>query len=351
MTQADGAKVASGPEADDDYGVERGEGQAERHGGDLDRAIAQYGAGDWIDLSTGINPLPYPTADLPAEIWSRLPTAAALADLAATAQQAYQTTGKIVSLAGASAAIQMIPYLMTPGRASIVAPTYSGHAAALQAAGWSVDLVPDLTALSGATLAVVVNPNNPDGRCWSIDALQDVANRVGLLVVDESFADATPAQSLAPHVTPDSHNLIVLRSFGKFYGLAGLRLGFAISGAALAQRLQKLAGPWPVSGPAITLGQRALTDAAWKAATVDRLQQDALRLDEATRRAGWTAVGGTVLFRTCRVPDVALTQDHLARHYIWSRIFPNRPGWLRLGLPYGEAAWRRLMAALAGKGE
>ncbi|WP_395667211.1 aminotransferase class I/II-fold pyridoxal phosphate-dependent enzyme, partial [Methylocella sp.] len=238
------------------------------HGGDLDEARAAYGEGDWLDLSTGINPAPYPLPQIPARAFSALPTGAEIDALEATAQAAYGTCAPMVALAGAQAAIQLVPRLAPRGSrlapqgcARVLGPTYNEHRAALAGAGWRVEDAASPEALAGADLAVVVNPNNPDGRRFSPDRLIALAARVGLLVVDESFADAEPGLSLLPRLGPGLGNIVALRSFGKFYGHAGLRLGFAAADAARAERLRALAGPWPVSGPAVVVGRAALADA------------------------------------------------------------------------------------------
>lgn len=316
------------------------------HGGDLDRAQARYGAGRWLDLSTGINPVPYPLPPLPATAWNRLPTAADTAGLEGAARAAYGTQAHVVALAGAQAAIQLVPRLRPPGRALVVGPTYNEHAGALEAQGWQVRQVAAPEGGVGADLAVVVNPNNPDGRRWQPEALLALRDRVGLVVIDESFADPLPALSVAPMIGPDETGTVVLRSFGKFYGLAGLRLGFALTGGALAARIRALAGPWSVSGPAIVAGTAALGDAAWHAQTCARLDGDAARLDALARAAGWSLIGGTPLFRTYDTSDAAAAQDRLARGHVWSRRFPYSDTWLRLGLPGSDADWAQLTAAM-----
>ncbi|MFS4439120.1 threonine-phosphate decarboxylase CobD [Paracoccaceae bacterium GXU_MW_L88] len=318
------------------------------HGGDLDRARALFGGADWLDLSTGINPVPYPLPALPSEAWTRLPHAADLAALEDTARAAYQTDAAITPLAGAQAAIQLVPRLMPPGRALVLGPTYNEHAAALRAQGWTVEEVDSLDAFcAGADLAVVVNPNNPTGAAYPSEKLREIRQHLGLLIVDESFADPLPNLSLAPHLS-ESDNMIVLRSFGKFYGLAGLRLGFALSGEGMATRLRALAGPWAVSGPAIAIGRAALADRAWQQATTARLQTDTARLDGLAAKAGWTLTGGTPLFRTYATPNADDAQKKLAKAQIWSRIFPYSKTWIRLGLPGSETSWARLAVALRG---
>ena len=168
-------------------------------------------------------------------------------------------------------------------------------------------------------------------------------------MVDESFADPEPALSVCPLLDAGTDGVVVLRSFGKFYGLAGLRLGFALSGEKIGRRLKELAGPWAVSGPAIAVGTRALRDRDWQRATALRLSGDAATLDKLAASAGWALVGGTPLFRTYDTGDAEGAQGRLARERIWSRIFPYSGGWIRLGLPGDAAAWERLEAALAGR--
>lgn len=311
------------------------------HGGNLDEARARWGQGDWIDLSTGINRRPYPVPRLPPEAWTNLPTASARAALMDAAARAFGTAAPGLALAGAQAAIQMIPLLGRPGVARVLAPTYNEHAACLRQAGWRVEEVGRLEALSGADLAVVVNPNNPDGRRHCRKALRNLP--VGRLVVDESFADPAPGDSL---VAEAGESLLVLRSFGKFWGLAGLRLGFVYGGGDVIRRMSALAGPWPVSGPALEIGRIALGDQDWRRETIRRLSAEAARLDDLAAGAGWTRAGGTHLFRLYETPDARQAQATLARRHIWTRRFPYSDRWLRLGLPGNEGEWQRLGAAL-----
>ncbi len=317
------------------------------HGGNLDVARARFGGqlADWIDLSTGINRHPYPVPELPPHHWNALPSHAQIDSLHEVARQCYQTKAPVLATAGAQGAIQLLPRLLPPGRAKILSPTYGEFGHVLRVAGWEVEGVSDLEALAGADLAVVVNPNNPDGRRHDPRALLTMAPRVGRLVVDESFVDVMPELSLAPRA--GQPGLLVLRSFGKFYGLAGLRLGFVLGCEADIAALTGMAGPWPVSGVAIEIGRRALLDHLWATETRARLVREAERLDELARGAGLELLGGTPLFRLYEAGDGLLAQERLARAQIWSRIFNDRPSWLRLGLPGDETEWQRLTAALA----
>jgi cobalamin biosynthesis protein CobC len=316
------------------------------HGGNLDYALQRFGgrAEDWIDLSTGINRRSYPVGEVPANSWSSLPTRSGIESLHRVAQQAYRTPAAILALNGAQAAIALLPYLSPRGGVRILAPTYNEYAAVFSAAGWDVAETPEIEALAGADLAVVCNPNNPDGRRHDPEALLELLSRVGRLLVDESFADALPDLSLAP--TAGGKGLLIVRSFGKFYGLGGLRLGFVLGNEKEIADLAAIAGPWPVSGAAIAIGTRALLDLGWAKATSVRLQRDCLRLDAKVTRLGWTLVGGTPLFRLYDTCDGRAAQERLARAHIWSRVFADKPGWLRLGLPGNETEWARLVSAL-----
>lgn len=318
------------------------------HGGNIDGAMARYGGApeDWIDLSTGINRVPYPLPPTSRNAWTMLPTRSAVKDLCAAAARAYDTQAEILPLAGAQAAIQLMPRLKAQGTARIIVPTYNEHAASLRAAGWNVAEVADLSDLSGADLAVVVNPNNPDGRCYKPDALQTLAETVGMLVVDESFADPRPDLSLAPRAhTID--NLLVLRSFGKFYGLAGLRLGFALGPEHLIAQMAEMAGPWPISGAAIEIGRTALLDRTWAEDTTRRLNSEMARMDAIARNAGWDVLGGSELFRLYETPAAEAALETLAKAKIWSRIFPYSDRFIRLGMPGSDSEWARLDAALS----
>jgi len=319
------------------------------HGGNLDVAIRRFGGRpeDWIDLSTGINRQPYPIGELQPRAWTALPSRAEVELLHDAARNTYGTTAPVLAAGGAQAAIQMLPRLSSPGRARILAPTYNEYAPVLMAAGWQVDEVDGLDALAGADLAVVVNPNNPDGRRHDPAELIALASHVNRLVVDESFVDAVPSLSLA--LEAGRRGLLILRSFGKFYGLAGLRLGFVLGCKEDIATLAAMAGPWPISGAAIEIGRRALLDRDWADATRARLAHDSSRLDELAQAAGWKLVGGTPLFRLYETGDAGAAQGRLAGARIWSRIFSSNLGWLRLGLPGDEAEWKRLAAALSAR--
>jgi cobalamin biosynthetic protein CobC len=306
------------------------------HGGGLDAAIARWGGtrAGWIDLSTGINPHAYPLPALPPDAWTTLPDAAAEETLLAAARRFWNVPAGagILAAPGTSALIARLPALFPPAHVRIPGPTYNEHARAFTAQGWTL-------ADSTAEALVLVHPNNPDGRVWSADEAQ-----AGFLILDESFADIRPEDSLiALAARPGT---ILLKGLGKFWGLAGLRLGFAIGDPALLARLAALLGPWPVSGPALAIGKAALSDEEWAEATRRRLARNAARLDALLQAAGAQTVGGTALYRLAQTPDAIRWQEALARRHIWTRRFPYSDTWLRFGLPADEAQWLRLSQAL-----
>ncbi len=328
-------------------------GKAVFHGGDIASAEREFGAPSepWIDLSTGINPSPYPVGPPPAAAWTRLPDSAAEARLLTAAARYYGASGAdcVVATPGSQMAIQLLPRLRPPGRVAVIGPTYGEHEPCWRAAGHHVAAV-DEAALDGDwDVVVMTNPNNPDGRVIAPDRIEACAARLapggGWVVVDEAFCDVMPQVSLAPR----SHmpGLVVLRSFGKFFGLAGLRLGFVLAAPALAAEFRAAMGPWAFSGIAGDVAGRALVDGEWIAATQHRLGEESARLDAALIAAGLKIIGGTMLYRLARHADAEGIFRRLASYGILVRSFPDHPEWLRFGLPGGDGAMARLQRALA----
>ena len=304
------------------------------HGGNLDAAMERFGGtrAQWLDLSTGINPIPYPLPALAPDAWTALPDQSAQDALVAAARQFWEVPERVAILPapGVSALIAQIPRLAPRGHVHIPQPSYNEHAASFRAAGWTLSS-------QEPTAKVIVHPNNPDGRIWSAADLE-----TRLMIVDESFCDALTGTSLVSHTTRPG--TLVLKSFGKFWGLAGLRLGFAIGAPDLIAALAELLGPWPVSGPALAIGAKALADRAWAERACARLAQEAERLDGIMQAKGAELVGGTPLFRLYRVASAAEMQARLARAHIWSRIFSYSETWIRLGLPPANS-WDRIRKA------
>lgn len=327
------------------------------HGGELSAARRLFpdAPEPFIDLSTGINPNPYPLPLLPAELFARLPEADALAALAAIAAKTYgaPSAAHVVPAPGTQILLPLAAGLVRPGRAAILAPTYSEHARTAALAGHAVTEVGGIAALADAEFALVTNPNNPDGRLLAKDDLLAVAKKLhargGVLMIDEAFMDVgPPGASLAAEVSRG--NIIVLRSFGKFFGLAGVRLGFALAAPPLAARLAVRLGPWAVSAPALAVGAQALADRTWIETTQRRLAQAAARLDAILTASGLDIAGGTTLFRLARTAAASELFHHLGRAGILTRAFPEHAAWLRFGLPGGEQDWRRLQIAMADFG-
>jgi cobalamin biosynthetic protein CobC len=324
------------------------------HGGSLDRARAlfPYAPEPFIDLSTGINPYSYPLFDLPATALLRLPEQARLRELKAVAAAAYSAPSpqNVVAAPGTQILLPLVAGLVKQGRAMVLGPTYAEHARAAAIAGHAVREVEDFDALVDADLAVVVNPNNPDGRVVERERLLALAAKLrakgGLLIVDEAFMDVGPReQSLAADV--GQGGIVVLRSFGKFFGLAGVRLGFALTDETTVSRLETRLGPWAVSGPALEYGIRALGDEAWQFEMRATLQSQAARLDALLERFSISVSGGTPLYRYLERPDATGLFRALGKRGILFRHYDERPNVLRAGLPGNEDEWRRLEEALA----
>lgn len=321
------------------------------HGGDLAtaRTLFPQAPEPWIDLSTGINPIPYPLPELPLSLWQRLPGKAEEAALLAAARKAYRIRSEsgLVAAPGTQILIELLPRLMPATSVAVLGPTYGEHAPAWRKAGATVRDIADLAEIGGANIVVLVNPNNPDGRIVPQERLIALAGvlaaRGGLLVVDEAFADFAPETSLLP-ILPEG--ALVLRSFGKAYGLAGLRLGFAIGEPRLADALQAMLGPWAVAGPALHVGALALADAEWLSTAGAAHAADGRRLDELLAPHGRIA-GGTALYRLLETPRALALFERLGRAGIYVRRFQHDPSRLRFGLPGDEAAWLRLALALA----
>jgi cobalamin biosynthetic protein CobC len=319
------------------------------HGGNLNDAVARYSRPreEWIDLSTGINPLSYPVPPLSISAWHRLPEPhARLRDAA----QAYYHAPQLLPVAGTQAAIQALPRLRPRSHVIVGAPAYAEHAHCWRQAGHAVDEV-DYALLDAfvddSDVMVVCNPNNPTGATIEPEVLRDwsqrLASRQGWLIVDEAFADTIPSFSVAQWT--QQPGLIVLRSVGKFFGLAGLRLGFVAAHSALLAQLDAFLGPWTITGPAQEIGCAALSDRDWQARTRHRLQEDGARLHMLLDRHG-IAARGCALFQWWPEAQAERFHRHMAEQGIWVRLFEHAAHGIRIGLPGNESEWQRLEDAL-----
>lgn len=312
------------------------------HGGRV-RAAARYGIPekDWLDLSTGINPGGWPVPPVPGEIWQALPQDDdGLVDAACR----FYGTSEVLAVAGSQAAIMALPRLKTPCRVALSSPSYAEHEYA-----WREHEVyrVDDPLQSDAEVVVIVNPNNPTGRLYTVDELlalhARLAARGGWLIVDEAFMDATPEHSLAPFCPREG--LIVLRSLGKFFGLAGARVGFVLAEKNILQALDEMLGPWPVAAPSRFVAERALGDTAWQQEARRTLGESGLRLSDLLIRHDLKPSGGTALFQWVCIDDALGVHEQLARQGILTRLFAF-PASLRFGLPQSGQDWTRLDAAL-----
>ena len=322
------------------------------HGGNIDEAAKLYGLdrGEIYDLSTGISPIAYDCALPSSAHYQALPLASGLAALCDAARHAYQVPSgaMICAGAGSQALLSALPYLRdVPSLIWCPEPTYNEHRTRWQLARHQVDGGPDCP--PQADVIILGQPNNPDGRLWSQEEiakyLAHVKARGGFLVIDEAFADAYEAASFMAEAGDES--LIILRSVGKFYGLAGLRVGFAIGGPLMMEKLTDFIGPWPISGPAQDVACQALRDDAWRQDHQKTLRSLAQDMADILQKAGFTLLAHTPLFITISDPSAHALHHHLAQNGFWTRIYQNHPHLMRFGLLADEEALAKLASVLA----
>jgi cobalamin biosynthesis protein CobC len=320
------------------------------HGGRLLRAARTYGIAPaaWLDLSTGISPFAWPVPPIPAAAWARLPDDE---DGLVEVAQAYYDTPKLLPVAGSQAAIQALPLLRSTSRVGVIAPGYNEHAHAWRRAGHRViELAAEelLARVDEVDVIMLIHPNNPGGDRFDPAALlachARLAARGGWLIVDEAFMDVTPDDSLCPHTA--NEGLIVLRSVGKFFGMAGARTGFVCANATLLDAAREQLGPWTVSGPARYALRRALTDIAWHAQARIRLRACSARLAQLLIKHDIAPTAGCAFFQWWRSERAGDMHGALAAQGILTRLF-DQPHSLRFGLPEDDAAFESLDAALA----
>jgi len=319
------------------------------HGGQLNAAARKYNIAveKWIDLSTGINPDGWPIPELPASVYQRLPEEN---DELISAARICYNADNVMAIAGSQAAIQMLPLLRPHSRVGVVYPGYQEHAHCWRSAGHQVHLLvsEDIEAnLDAIDVLVVINPNNPTGKTYSKEQLENwhfrLSKRGGWLVVDEAFMDCKPENSLIP--LSKKKGLIILRSIGKFFGLAGLRVGFIFSEQSLLDCLAQRIGPWSISNPSRYISTLALLDSSWQVKTRVELKSKSGRLVKLMSESGLTPNGGTHLFQWVRHQHASQLHDQLASRGVLVRLF-TQPSSLRLGLPEDEVAWRHLKDSL-----
>ncbi|MES0490204.1 MAG: threonine-phosphate decarboxylase CobD [Leptospirales bacterium] len=323
------------------------------HGGGIQEAARRYNIDPehWLDLSTGINPMGWTApSSIPPEIWRRLPEPD---DGLETSALEYYNCANILPAAGSQAIIQAMPRLRKPGKVAVLSPGYAEHSHAWQKNGHTVIFASSkelekLVHDTSVDVVVIINPNNPTGEMTSPEKLlawrNVLAKRGAWLVVDEAFMDSTPEQSIFHYVNnsvsiPDS--LIVLRSLGKFFGLAGVRVGFASASPDLLHQISDELGPWNVNGPARYIAQLALHDYAWHKKTRLRLQKDGLRLKQLLTKFDLTPTGDAILFQWSINSNARNIYETLAQNSILVRYF-DKPKSIRIGLPPDDVSWSRL---------
>ncbi len=291
--------------------------------------------------------MPYPVPPLEASLWQRLPSTNTEAALLQAAGQYYGLPefADICAFPGTQAAIQLLPRLMQPTEVAILTPTYNEHAACWRRAGHRVQEITEISHVpEKATITILVHPNNPDGRTYKRSTLLELAktlkSRKGWLIIDEAFADVIPELSLMADLP--GNGILILKSFGKFFGLAGLRLGFLAGPPDFIGVIRQELGPWAVSGVALEIGAQALSDSGWIARTRNQLTKAALQLSAMLTDAGLKIIGGTDLFCLTESPEAPALFRHLCEDAILARCFPDSPELLRFGLPDTETDWLRL---------
>lgn len=331
------------------------------HGGrlsDLERLFADAPR-PWIDLSTGINPHAYPFTPPGDALMARLPDPVEEKALREAAAEAYGVDPSLVLAGpGTQMLIGLLPgFLMRHGAVPVVrvvSPTYSGHEAAWKEAGARVVHVPWGAALAPPerrAVTVLCSPNNPTGHALTrgdmVSQLEAHAQAGAVLIVDEAYADFLPetASALLPHPS-----LIVCRSFGKTYGLAGLRVGFLLGSHPVIQALRAAMGPWAISTAGCHIAAEALRDRAWRRRMAERLAIETGDMRQVVAQAGLHLVGGTELFSLFRSPDAAAIWERMARAGLLARRFEWDATLIRIGLPPDEAAMRRLREVFGAYG-
>ncbi|MEP3047353.1 MAG: threonine-phosphate decarboxylase CobD [Roseibium sp.] len=326
-----------------------------KHGGDLSQAVEHFGGthADWLDLSTGINPHSYPIpTTLSQGTWTSLPSQSAMEQLIGAARQAYSVPDGmgLVAGPGTQLLISMLPGILPDGPVVLAAPTYTSHADVWTRDGRKpVELSSIYTLPADAKIVLLVNPNNPDGRLVDVKSLLEIAGtlteRGGYLVVDEAFADVVPGASLLPHI--GAENIMILRSFGKFFGLAGLRLGFLAGPTEITMKINAMLESWCLSGPSLEIGTTALKDVNWQEAMCGQLADEMADLTLTLSENMLSVFGGTPLYALAGMRNAASLHEALARRHIWTRIFDYAPTWIRFGLPGSPENRQRLADALA----
>lgn len=324
------------------------------HGGNLANAVAAYGgsASDWIDISTGISPFPAKIPQIDIEDWRRLPEANASRKLEQTAQRFYQTDMPCIATPGSQFTINILPKLLT-GKVGIVGPTYGEYSNAFMREGLEFIPLKNIENLNDAQSVILANPNNPNGRLYSTKELCDLSKRLeirgGMLVVDEAFCDMFENASMLGFYST-APNLIVLKSIGKFFGLAGARVGFVFCSETLQHKIKEYLGPWPISAPSLSVANHVLSQPDIRAIMSEQINHRFEKMHASLRDTSLSIIGQTPLFFLVSHPYAADLHAHFLTNHILTRKFDYKTDWLRLGLTRDEREDQRVCQAIKSFG-
>ncbi len=326
---------------------------APTHGGRILDAAAHFGIPEeeWLDLSTGISPFSYPVPPLPGSVWQCLPDHQ-YRKLLCVAYN-YYGSQSLLAAPGSQFFIETLPLLWPTSKVAILSPTYQEYAYQWSRQGHHVLELTQETIerdLEQYDVLVVVRPNNPTTEQIDLIQLRDwqqrLAKRGGWLIVDEAFIEPLLADGEPSLIAPEPlDGLIVLRSVGKFFGLAGIRLGFIWSTPELLAQIEAKQLLWHLSGPTVWAGIHALQDRCWQSRTCEKIRTASTRLQKLLQSKGYNVQNGGLY---CYIPhqQARTIYESLAQRSILVRLF-EQPAALRIGLPAQEADWQRLSTALS----
>lgn len=313
------------------------------HGGCLNRAVKDFAIAreNWLDLSTGINPQSYSLSSPPESIWRSLPEDDD--GLVATAQKYYDCR-QLIMTPGSQWSIGKIPSwcrALGNHKNTVLLPYlgYQEHRHAWQKSGFDCVYYidePTEQQLSTCSAMVVINPNNPSGNKVNKTQLLQWHNRLSetgaWLIVDEAFIDAETSQSMAGDAGVTG--LIVLRSLGKFFGLAGVRVGALLAWQSLLELALSELEPWSIANPSRWAAEKALQDIQWQDSMRAQLTLQSQKLSDLLHRTFSQSIGGCALFQTVWLNNAEVIYQQLAREGILVRLLSEykTPG-LRFGLP------------------
>lgn len=267
------------------YSKQNQSGFFAEHGGDIEGAAAHFGIplAEWIDLSTGMNPEPYPVEALAVEVFHKLPYQSQ-SFIESSAR--YYGSEQFVAVAGSQAAIQWLPQLLADLPVLLPSVGYRDHYEYWHQrhsvdfydsldASVAAEEISDRLSQNSRQHLLVINPNNPSGIQFSIQQIIEWSGMLSgraFVIVDEAFIDTCVGESLLNLKLPN--NIVVLRSFGKFFGLAGIRLGYVFANDSLLARFRQCLTCWQINGPAQAVAIKALSDEVWQKAAQQSIQHN-----------------------------------------------------------------------------